>query len=469
MLFSSISFLYVFLPLVLLGYFLVPYGMKNVVLLGASLLFYFAGEPVYTLLLLISILSAYLHSLYMEAHRGLRRAKAALASSLLINLGILGFFKYADFFIANWNGLLGGEIALLQIALPLGISFYTFQTMSYAIDVYRGEVKAERSLVNLATYVALFPQLVAGPIVRYSTVGEALCRRTHSMADIASGIRRFVVGLAKKVIIANSMGELCTTFQLADEKSVLFYWIYAVAFTLQIYFDFSGYSDMAIGLGRIFGFRFPENFNYPYVSRSITEFWRRWHISLSSWFRDYVYIPLGGNRVALVKWVRNILIVWFLTGFWHGAQWNFILWGLLFGLLLLLEKLFLSRFLVKLPHGLGRVYTMFFIICSFVLFNAAGLSGVWQDFQGMFGGLALPLWNEVTLYYLRDYALLLGMACIGATPWLKNLAVIVQSRAKGLPARIFLWAEPFGLLGLLLLVSAYLIDGSFNPFLYFRF
>ncbi|HHY27242.1 MAG TPA: MBOAT family protein [Desulfitobacterium dehalogenans] len=469
MLFSSISFLYVFLPIVLLSYFLVPYGVKNVVLLGASLIFYFAGEPIFTVLLIISTLSAYLHGLYIEAHRGLRRAKAALASSILINLGILGFFKYADFFIANWNGLTGGEISLLQIALPLGISFYTFQTMSYAIDVYRGEVKAERSLVNLATYVSLFPQLVAGPIVRYSTVAEDLRRRTHGMTDIALGIRRFVIGLAKKVIIANSMGELCAVFQLSDEKSVLFYWIYALAFTLQIYFDFSGYSDMAIGLSRIFGFRFPENFNYPYISRSITEFWRRWHISLSSWFRDYIYIPLGGNRVSLGKWVRNILIVWFLTGFWHGAEWNFILWGLLFGLLLLMEKLFLNRFLEKLPNGFRRVYTMFFIVCSFVLFNATGLSGALQDFQGMFGVLPLPLWNEVTLYYLKDYAFLLVISLVGTTPWLKNLLVKAQSRSKGAAAAALLWAEPIVLTGLLLLVSAYLVDGSFNPFLYFRF
>lgn len=467
MLFSSISFLYVFLPLVILGYFLVPKGFKNRFLLGASLAFYFFGEPFYTVLLLFSSFSAYVHSLYIEVHRGTKRAKVALVSSILLNVGMLGFFKYADFFILNFNGLTGSEVALLKLALPLGISFYTFQTMSYTIDVYRGQVKAEKNWANLATYVCLFPQLVAGPVVRYSTIREDLHNRSHSMAEVALGIRRFLIGLAKKVLIANNLGLLCSTFQLSDGKSVLFYWIYAITFTLQIYFDFSGYSDMAIGLGRIFGFRFPENFNYPYISRSITEFWRRWHMSLGSWFRDYMYIPLGGNRVSLGKWVRNIFIVWLLTGFWHGAEWNFVLWGLLFGVLLLMEKLFLNRLLEKLPEAFRRLYTLFFIVCSFVLFNGSGLSGAWQDFQGMFGGLSLPLWNEETLFYIRDYALLLVIAFMGATPWLKNLCAQVEKTPRG--TALLLWLEPFFLIGLLLAVTAYLIDGSFNPFLYFRF
>ncbi|MBR4080056.1 MAG: MBOAT family protein, partial [Christensenellaceae bacterium] len=294
MLFSGITFLYAFLPVTLAAYFAVPKKLKNYVLLIASLIFYFFGEPVYTLLLVFSSVSDYLHSLYIEKHRGEKRAKTALISSVVINLAMLGFFKYTDFFIGVVNGLLGTQIPLLNVPLPIGISFFTFQTMSYTIDVYRGRAKCERNFFTLATFVCLFPQLVAGPIVRYTDIAKELSDREHKMEDVAQGVRRFVVGLGKKVLIANAMGELCAVFRGSPEKSVIFYWIYAIAYTLQIYFDFSGYSDMAIGLGRIFGFRFPENFNYPYISRSITEFWRRWHMTMGGWFRDYVYIPLGG-------------------------------------------------------------------------------------------------------------------------------------------------------------------------------
>lgn len=467
MLFSSISFLYVFLPIVLLCYYIVPTRLKNYVLLICSLVFYFSGEPIYTLIIIFSSLSAYFHSLYIEQNRGKKSSKIALFSSIAMNIGVLVFFKYTDFFINNFNVLFDNGIPLLKIVLPIGISFYTFQIISYTIDVYRGDVKAERNFSIFLTYVSLFPQLIAGPIVRYSTVSEELHTRIHSMNNMAQGIRRFVIGLSKKVFIANSMGELCMVFRETSQQSVLFYWIYAIGFTLQIYFDFSGYSDMAIGLGRIFGFNFLENFNYPYISKSITEFWRRWHISLSSWFRDYVYIPLGGNRVSLSKWIRNILVVWILTGFWHGAEWNFIIWGAMFGILLILEKIFLNNLLKKLPKVIGWIYTMFIVLCSFVIFNAEGLDGAVTDLQGMFGRLSIPLWNVESLYQLRNYVVLLLIAIVGSTPLLKTTCVKLGTYKRG--AMLLAFMEPFILITLLLGVSAYLIDGSFNPFLYFRF
>ncbi len=467
MLFSSISFIYVFLPLLFFFYFIMPFRWKNHVLLVASLIFYFTGEPIYIGILVISSLSDYLHSLYIVKNRGKKSAKVALISAITVNLGLLGFFKYADFFINNINYLTGSEIPLLKIALPIGISFYTFQTMSYTIDVYRNEVKAERNFPAFATYVTLFPQLIAGPIVRYSTVAEELHTRKHSMEELAQGIRRFVIGLAKKVLIANSMGELCVAFQNASEQSMLFYWIYALAFSLQIYFDFSGYSDMAIGMGRMLGFHFLENFNYPYISKSITEFWRRWHMSLGTWFRDYVYIPLGGNRVSFGKWIRNIFIVWILTGFWHGAEWNFILWGAFFGVLLILEKAFLNKFLDKLPGAICRFYTLFIVVISFVIFNANGLEGAITDLKGMFGGLEIPLWNGEALYYLRDYAGLIIIAMVGATPLGKMAYDRLSTVKKGAIPLAFM--EVLTIVVLLLGASAYLIDGSFNPFLYFRF
>ena len=464
MLFSSITFLYLFLPIVLILYYIVPsIRWRNAVLMLSSLVFYFAGEPVYTVLLILSSLSDYAHSLYIERHRGTKKAKIALISSIVINLGMLGFFKYADFFIGVVNGIAGTEIPLLKVPLPIGISFFTFQTMSYTIDVYRGEVRAQRNLATLATYVCLFPQLVAGPIVRYSTVAEELDTRTHSAEKAALGLRRFVIGLAKKVLIANAMGELCALYRGATEPSVLYAWIYAIAYTLQIYFDFSGYSDMAIGLGKFFGFNFLENFNYPYISRSVTEFWRRWHMSLSSWFRDYVYIPLGGNRVPRWKHIRNILVVWFLTGFWHGAAWNFLLWGGFFGIVLLLEKFVWGKWLEKAPSALRWVYTMLLVILSFVLFNANGLSGALTDIRHLFGGL--PLSSAEALYQLRNYAVLLIAAIIGATPLVKRGAQWLHDRCP----KLMIVVEPVILAALLLVVTGYLVDGSFNPFLYFRF
>ena len=376
MLFSSIPFLYYFLAAVLLVYFIVPFKVKNLVLLLASLFFYFYGEPVYTLLMLATILSSYIHGLLIDRFRGTKWAKVFLWSSVVTSIGVLGFFKYSDFFISNVNAIFNGDIKLLGLALPIGISFYTFQTLSYTIDVYRGDAKVQKNILNLATYVALFPQLIAGPIVRYTTVEEDLAERTHSFENFGTGATRFCIGLAKKVLIADTLGALAKSFLASDEKSVVFYWIYAVAISLQLYFDFSGYSDMAIGLGRIFGFRFLENFNYPFISKSVAEFWRRWHMSLGTWFRDYVYIPMGGNRVPLGRWFFNTLTVWFLTGFWHGADWTFIVWGLYFAAFLLLEKFFLGKLLAKLPRVLSHLYVVVVILVSFVIFSGNGTQTV---------------------------------------------------------------------------------------------
>ena len=468
MLFSSVTFLCLFLPATLAVYFLVPRTAlggraRNFVLLAASLLFYFFGEPVYTLLLLFSSVSDWLHGIYIEKHRGQKSAKYALISAVVINLLLLGFFKYIDFLIGIVNGIFGTSIPLTGVPLPLGISFFTFQTMSYSIDVYRGNTHARADFATFATYVCLFPQLVAGPIVRYSDVESELAARETGLEQFAAGARRFVFGLAKKVIIANSMGELCSVFRASDEKSILFYWLYAVAYMFQIYYDFSGYSDMAIGLGRIFGFNFPENFNYPYISRSVTEFWRRWHMTLGGWFRDYVYIPLGGNRVSRVKWIRNILVVWFLTGMWHGAEWNFIAWGVMYGILLLVEKLWVGKVLERSPRIVGHVWVIVWTLLGFVLFNANGLSGAVEDIGGMFGAGGIPLVSGEVLYYLRSYALLLAFAAVGSVPLLRKLAL----RYEDSGAMTLL--EPVSCALMLLASTASIVNGSFNPFLYFRF
>ena len=469
MLFSSIPFLYYFLPCVLILYFVVPKCLKNTVLLVLlvfSLFFYAWGEPKYVLLMAVSITLGYVFGLLIEIWRGTKLSKLFLILSIVTSLGLLGYFKYADFFIANFNAATGLSVPLLKIALPIGISFYTFQILSYTVDVYRGEVKAQRNYISLAAYVALFPQLIAGPIVRYSDIAAQLESRTHSFSNVALGTRRFILGLAKKVLIANALGELCDIFKESNDKSVLFFWLYAIAFTLHIYFDFSGYSDMAIGLGKIFGFDFLENFDYPYISGSITEFWRRWHMSLGSWFRDYVYIPLGGNRVSKARWFLNIFIVWMLTGFWHGAAWNFIVWGLFFAILLIIEKLWLLKPLKK-SKVLSHIYVMFFVIISFVIFNAADMKEVFSYIGGMFGAGGIPFISEEWLYYLRSYGVVLIVAIIGATPLVKKLVLSVKKKSTG--EKIMNIAEPIMLVALLLVITAYLVDGSFNPFLYFRF
>lgn len=465
MVFSSIPFLFYFLPCVLLLYFAAPWKLKNTVLLCSSLFFYAWGEPKFVIVMLLTVLQGYLFGILIEKSEG-RRARVYLAVSAAFSLGLLGHCKYADFFIENFNAVTGLSVSLLKVTLPIGISFYTFQILSYLADVYRRKVPAQRSFVNLAAYIAMFPQLIAGPIVRYADISAGLESRRHSLEKCALGIRRFVLGLGKKVLIANAMGELCSTFRESDDKSVLFFWLYAAACTLQIYFDFSGYSDMAIGLGRIFGFEFPENFNYPYIAGSITEFWRRWHISLGSWFRDYVYIPLGGNRVSKPKWLRNLLIVWFLTGFWHGAEWNFILWGLFFGVLLIFEKLVLSRVLEEFKL-LRHIYVLLAVILGFVLFDASGLSEAFDTISAMFGAGGFPIVSQEALYYLRSYGVLLTAAAIGSTPLFSAGVKRLRNREgvdKALNA-----VEPAALVLLLFVITGYLVDGSFNPFLYFRF
>ena len=463
MLFSGATFLYAFLPVVLLLYALAPgVKAKNYVLLIASLVFYFFGEPVYVLLLIFSSISDWLHSIYIEKHRGEKKAKLALISSIVINLGMLGFFKYTDFLIGTVNALLGTSIPKTGVPLPIGISFFTFQTMSYTIDVYRGRAHAQKDLGTMATFVCLFPQLIAGPIVRYVDVAAELEDRKHTLEGVALGVRRFAFGMGKKVLIANVMGELTQIFRDSGDKSVLFYWLYAVAYALQIYFDFSGYSDMAIGLGAMFGFKFPENFNYPYISKSITEFWRRWHMTLGGWFRDYVYIPLGGNRTTKLKWLRNIAIVWILTGAWHGAEWNFVLWGVMFGVLLIIEKLWLGKVLEKLPAFVNHIYVLFIVVLSFVVFNAAGLKGVVSDLGGLFGAGGIPLVSSEAVYYLRSYAVAIAAAIIGATP----IPKLLYNKLTEAPKVVL---EPLATGVLLILSTALIINGSFNPFLYFRF
>ena len=465
MLFSSIPFLYYFLPLVLAVYFLTPARFRNAVLLLASLIFYAWGEPKYVLLMLASILSGYGFGLLQERYRGQKGAKLICGLSVAVSLSFLLYFKYADFFLENFNAATGLGVPLLRIALPIGISFYTFQIISYTVDVYRGE-PAQKNLIHLAAYVAMFPQLIAGPIVRYSDIAQQLEHRSHSTALAAEGVRRFLIGLGKKILIANQLGELCSVFRASDEKSVLFYWLYAVAFALHIYFDFSGYSDMAIGLGKVFGFHFLENFNYPYISPSITEFWRRWHISLGTWFRDYVYIPLGGNRVGRARQLLNILVVWMLTGFWHGAAWNFVVWGLMFAVLLIMEKLWLLKPLSKC-RPLAHLYVVFFVVISFVIFNAENMGQALSDIGGLFGAGGIPLVSAEAVYCLRSFALVLILAVLGATPLLRNgLVRLSQYPTAG---KVLNALEPFTLFVLLLVMTGYLVDGSFNPFLYFRF
>ena len=465
MLFSSIPFLYYFLPLVLAVYFLTPARFRNAVLLLASLIFYAWGEPKYVLLMLASILSGYGFGLLQERYRGQKGAKLVCGLSVAVSLSFLLYFKYADFFLENFNAATGLGVPLLRIALPIGISFYTFQIISYTVDVYRGE-PAQKNLIHLAAYLAMFPQLIAGPIVRYSDIAQQLEHRSHSTALAAEGVRRFLIGLGKKILIANQLGELCSVFRASDEKSVLFYWLYAVAFALHIYFDFSGYSDMAIGLGKVFGFHFLENFNYPYISASITEFWRRWHMSLGTWFRDYVYIPLGGNRVGRARQLLNILVVWMLTGFWHGAAWNFVVWGLMFAVLLIMEKLWLLKPLSKC-RPLAHLYVVFFVVISFVIFNAENMGQALSDIGGLFGAGGIPLVSAEAVYCLRSFALVLILAVLGATPLLRNgLVRLSQYPTAG---KVLNALEPFTLFVLLLVMTGYLVDGSFNPFLYFRF
>lgn len=460
MVFSSITFLFYFLPIVLALYYLVPNKFKNLILLISSFIFYFYGEPKYVLLMAFSIISTYICGILVDKYRGTKTAKLFLILEIIISIGLLIYFKYADFIIKNINLWLSQKIDLINVLLPIGISFYTFQMISYVVDIYRGEVKVQKNILKLATYVSLFPQLIAGPIVRYSTIEKQLENREYSINKFSLGVRRFVIGLGKKVLIANVIGTLVNTFFISEDKSILFYWLYAIGVMLQIYFDFSGYSDMAIGLGKMFGFDFLENFNYPYIATSITDFWRRWHISLSSWFRDYVYIPLGGNRVSKIKWIRNIMVVWILTGLWHGAEWNFIIWGIYFGILLIIEKLFLLKKTEKIPKFLKVIYTLFFVMISFIIFNG---NEIIENIKGVFGIGNISVISKESIYYLKSYFIVILIGIIGATPIMKN--IVKKEKIK----KITNILEPIYLFRILLLSTSYIIDGSFNPFLYFRF
>ena len=463
MLFTSISFLYYFLPTIIILYFITPKKYRNYILLIFSIIFYMYGEPKYVILMLVEILVAYFGALLIDKYK----SKEIFLITIIIHIGLLCVFKYTDLFIGTINSIFKTNISFLNIALPIGISFYTFQILSYVIDVYRGKVKVQKNILKLATYVSLFPQLIAGPIVRYETICDELDNRDETIEKFSLGVRRFIIGLAKKVLIANMLGELCTKFSLVDERSVLFYWIFAISYMLQVYFDFSAYSDMAIGLGKMFGFTFLENFNYPFISKSITEFWRRWHISLSSWFKDYVYIPLGGSRKGTLKLVRNILIVWFLTGIWHGAAYNFILWGLFIGVFLVIEKLWLSKYISKLPKFLRNIYVLFIIMISFIMFNAGSINEAFFNIKGLFGLNKEVFINNYTIYYLKSYLIVLIIAIFGATPLLKN--IVEKLRKNKTINNLINILEPIFLIILLLLVTAYLIDSSYNPFLYFRF
>lgn len=465
MLFTSISFLYYFLPALIIIYFITPKKYKNIILLIASLLFYFYGEPKYVFLMILEIIIAYIGAILIDKYKN--QSKNILIITLFIHVFLLIIFKYTDFIIQTINDISNANIKLLNIALPIGISFYTFQIISYIIDVYNGKVKVQRNIIKLATYVSLFPQLVAGPIVRYQTVEKELDDRVHSFNNFAYGIRRFTIGLAKKVLIANALGELCSKTFLADEKTVVFFWIFGISYMLQLYFDFSAYSDMAIGLGRIFGFHFPENFNYPYISKSITEFWRRWHISLSTWFKDYVYIPLGGNRVSRYKQIRNILIVWLLTGIWHGANWTFLIWGLLFGIILIIEKIFLNKFMEKLPSFIRRIYVLFIVMILFIIFSSDNMSVALSNIKGLFGMNGEAFINDYTLHYLKSYLPVLIIALFGTTPFIKIL--IDKLRKNKYVNNIINILEPILIVVILVVVTSYLIDNSYNPFLYFRF
>ena len=463
MLFTSISFLYYFLPIVIVAYFIVPKKLKNLILFIASMLFYFYGEPKYIILMIAEILIAYIGAILINKYK----SKALLITVVIIHVGLLTIFKYTDFFIENLNSIFNLKLSLLRIALPIGISFYTFQIISYEIDVFKEKVSVQKNLLKLATYVSLFPQLIAGPIVRYETIDKELSSRKHSFENFAYGARRFTIGLAKKVLIANMLGELCNTFSSTNEKSVLFYWMFGISYMLQVYFDFSAYSDMAIGLGRIFGFHFLENFNYPYISKSITEFWRRWHISLGSWFRDYVYIPLGGSRKGNKILIRNLLIVWALTGIWHGASWNFVIWGLMFGIILIIEKLFLSKYLERLPSIFKILYVLIIVMISFIIFNASTMKEAFTNITGLFGANGESFVNSYTLYYLKNYLVIIIAAIIGATPVLKEL--IQKLRKNSVINKIINIIEPIYIVVLIFVVTSYLIDNSYNPFLYFRF
>ena len=468
MVFSSIVFLYIFLPVMLILYFIVPSKFKNAVMIIASLIFFAWGEIGYILImLLLAVMDFYCgNKINLYENDNVKRKKY-LIINVSVNLLILFFFKYADFIITNINVLCNWNIPLLNIPLPIGVSFNTFQSLSYIIDVYKRKVKCEKSFYNYLTYTTLFPQIIAGPIVRYETVDEELEVKNISLDNFSEGMKRFIVGLGKKVLIANNVGKLWNIIEVGGYSvlSTQLAWLGIIAFGVQIYFDFSGYSDMAIGLARIFGMKFDENFNYPYISKSITEFWRRWHITLGSWFRDYVYIPLGGNRKGIIKQIRNILIVWFLTGAWHGASWNFILWGVYFGIILMLEKIFILKILEKAGPILSRIYSITLILISWVIFAFEDLSKIGEYIKSLFNIGKIEMVTNESLYYLTNYYIILVIAIILATPLMKNITEKLERKNS----KIISIAVSLVYIGIFGLSTASLVSDSFNPFLYFRF
>ncbi len=461
MVFSSLLFLFIFLPVFLTVYFILPKSLRNLILFLASLMFYAWGEPVYVSIMIFSTVLDYTCGRIIDRFREHKLIpKLGLGLSLIGNLGMLGFFKYADFFISNTNALLGTHWDLLRIALPIGISFYTFQTMSYTIDLYRGKIQVQKNIIAFGAYVAMFPQLIAGPIVTYATVEKELNHREVTFEDFGLGAMRFIEGLGKKVLIANNIGLLWDQILNTpiNNLSIIGAWLGAISFGLQLYFDFSGYSDMAIGLGRMLGFRFPENFNYPYIAKSVSDFWRRWHMTLTGWFREYVYIPLGGNRVSKPRFYLNILIVWFLTGFWHGAGWNFILWGLFFAVLMIIERSFLLKYLERLPSFISRFYLLFVVTISWVLFAHDSLDQAISYLKVMFGIGTNSFINTPSLYAITNFYVLIIIGIVFATPLMNNLK-----------ARLNEWVVFAFYVVTLFLSTAYLVDATFNPFLYFRF
>lgn len=477
MVFSSLMFLFRFMPAFFLIYFLTPRRAKNLVLFLGSLVFYAWGEPIYVLLMLFSTGSDYLHGLIIEKARKQgqeKRAKAFLISSVVINLAMLGFFKYTDFLIGTVNGLTGLAIPLLKLPLPIGISFYTFQTMSYTIDVYRRKVPAQRNLITFGTFVTMFPQLIAGPVVQYKDVQRKLQERSLTAEGLTEGLRRFILGLGKKVLLANQAGALYAQISGWGEAQMTFAaaWSAMLCFAFQIYFDFSGYSDMAAGLGKMLGFVFPENFNYPYMARSVTDFWRRWHMSLSGWFREYVYIPLGGNQKGLRRQIFNILVVWALTGIWHGASWNFLLWGLWFGGFLILEKTWLLKVISTKPAVLGRIYTLLVVLGGWVLFSCTKLAGLGSWLKALVGLGSAGAVNRAILYELGSNAALFVLLAAGSTPYPAEIGRRLAGFGKEMPKVQRVWGKAWEAAWLLFVLGvsvAFLVDASYNPFLYFRF
>ncbi|QWH31993.1 MBOAT family protein (plasmid) [Bacillus mycoides] len=468
MVFSSLIFLFLFLPLTILIYYVSPKVLRNLILCIFSLIFYAWGEPVYIVIMIFSTIFDYANGILIDKYKNRKGiTKAIFINSIIINLGILGFFKYYGFVVDNINTIFNLNIQVETLPLPIGISFYTFQTMSYVIDVYLGKVQAQKNIISFGTYVTMFPQLVAGPIVKYSDIDKQLQERKVTLDRFGEGMELFIRGLALKVLLANNIGLLWTSVKTTSisELTVLTAWIGIIAFAFQIYFDFRGYSAMAQGLGKMFGFDFPENFNYPYISKSVTEFWRRWHISLGSWFREYVYIPLGGNRTGLMKQLRNLFVVWLLTGLWHGANWNFIIWGLYFGLFVTLEKLFLLKWLKNRMSFIGHMYTLIIVLIGWVFFEFENLS-VAIDFIGtMFGFNQSVFLDNKTLYYLTTNFILFFVLAICSTPFPKRVFVYIREKSK-LPGAIGI---PVFYLVLVVLSTAYLVNATYNPFLYFRF